>query len=40
MEVLRVKDIMNIEQPASLNQGAMKGGSPAHKNFPDEMSER
>lgn len=36
-----VGDIMNIEQiKQSWNQGAMKGGSPAHKNFPDEMSKR
>lgn len=36
-----VGDIMNIEQiKQAWNQGAMKGGSPAHKNFPDEMSKR
>lgn len=36
-----VGDIMNIEQiKLAWNQGAMKGGSPAHKNFPDEMSKR
>jgi recombination protein RecT len=36
-----VGDIMNFEQiRQSWNQGAMKGGSPAHKNFPDEMSKR
>jgi recombination protein RecT len=36
-----VGDIMNIEQiRQAWNQGAMKGGSPAHKNFPDEMSKR
>lgn len=36
-----VGDIMNIEQiKQAWNQGAMKGGSPAHRNFPDEMSKR
>lgn len=36
-----VGDIMNVEQiKQAWNQGAMKGGSPAHKNFPDEMSKR
>lgn len=36
-----VGDIMNFEQiKQAWNQGAMKGGSPAHKNFPDEMSKR
>lgn len=36
-----VGDIMNFDQiRQSWNQGAMKGGSPAHKNFPDEMSKR
>lgn len=36
-----VGDIMNIEQiRQAWNQGAMKGGSPAHRNFPDEMSKR
>lgn len=36
-----VGDIMNIEQiKQAWNQGAMKGGSPAHKNFPDEMAKR
>jgi recombination protein RecT len=36
-----VGDIMNIEQiRQAWNQGAMRGGSPAHKNFPDEMSKR
>jgi recombination protein RecT len=36
-----VGDIMNIEQiRQAWNQGAMKGGSPAHNNFPDEMSKR
>lgn len=36
-----VGDIMNIEQiKQAWNQGAMKGSSPAHKNFPDEMSKR
>lgn len=32
-------EIMNITQiRAAWNQGAMKGQSPAHKNFPDQMS--
>ncbi len=32
-------EIMNINQiKAAWNQGAMKGGSPAHKNFPDQMA--
>ena len=36
-----VGDIMNVDQiKQAWNQGAMKGGSPAHKNFPDEMSKR
>jgi recombination protein RecT len=36
-----VGDIMNFEQiKRAWNQGAMKGGSPAHKNFGDEMSKR
>lgn len=36
-----VGDIMNFDQiKQAWNQGAMKGGSPAHKNFPDEMSKR
>ena len=32
-------EIMNIEQiRAAWNQGAAKGNSPAHKNFPDQMA--
>ncbi|MDR2139569.1 MAG: recombinase RecT [Tannerella sp.] len=32
-------EIMNISQiKAAWNQGAAKGGSPAHKNFPDQMA--
>lgn len=32
-------EIMNINQISdSWNQGAMKGNSPAHKNFPDQMA--
>jgi len=32
-------EIMNIDQiKKAWNQGAMKGNSPAHKNFPDQMS--
>lgn len=32
-------EIMSIEQiKDSWNQGAMKGNSPAHKNFPDQMA--
>lgn len=32
-------EIMSMEQiKASWNQGAMKGNSPAHKNFPDQMA--
>lgn len=32
-------EIMSIEQiKESWNQGAMKGNSPAHKNFPDQMA--
>ena len=32
-------EIMSIEQiKAAWNQGAMKGNSPAHKNFPDQMA--
>lgn len=32
-------EIMNIHQiHAAWNQGAMKGNSPAHKNFPDQMA--
>lgn len=34
-------EIMNMEQiKKSWNQGATNGGSPAHKNFPDQMSMR
>jgi len=33
--------IMTMEQiKASWNQGAMKGNSPAHKNFPDQMARK
>ena len=32
-------EVMNMKQiQAAWNQGASKGGSPAHKNFPDQMS--
>lgn len=32
-------EVMNMKQiQAAWNQGATKGGSPAHKNFPDQMS--
>lgn len=32
-------EIMSMEQiKAAWNQGAMKGNSPAHKNFPDQMA--
>lgn len=35
----RDMEIMSIEQiKDSWNQGAMKGNSPAHKNFPDQMA--
>lgn len=34
-------EIMNIEQiKDAWNQGQMKGGSPAHKNFPDRMARK
>ena len=34
-------EIMSIEQiKDAWNQGAMKGNSPAHKNFPDEMAKK
>jgi len=34
-------EIMNIEQIENAwKQGAMKGNSPAHKNFPDQMSKK
>jgi recombination protein RecT len=34
-------EIMNMDQiKKSWNQGATNGGSPAHKNFPDQMSQR
>jgi len=36
-----VGDVMNFDQiKQAWNQGAMKGGSPAHRNFPDEMAKR
>lgn len=45
--VLEMKDgsfdveIMNIQQiKDAWNQGAMKGNSPAHKNFPDQMANK
>lgn len=35
----RDMEVMNFKQiQASWNQGATKGGSPAHKNFPDQMA--
>ena len=37
----RDMEIMSIEQiKDSWNQGAMKGNSPAHKNFPDQMANK
>jgi len=34
-------EVMTIEQiKASWNQGASKGNSPAHKNFPDQMAKK
>ncbi|AGO49628.1 RecT-like ssDNA annealing protein [Cellulophaga phage phi13:2] len=34
-------EIMNMDQiKKSWNQGATNGGSPAHKNFPDQMAQR
>ncbi len=34
-------EVMNIKQiEAAWNQGAMKGNSPAHKNFPDQMCKK
>ena len=38
---IRDVEIMNMDQiKKSWNQGATNGGSPAHKNFPDQMSMR